>query len=81
MEGKTPMFSGDPSDYLSYRKETLLFAEYVGFGDLFTISKKVPVGDTSLTVPLYGLNSKPRLPPGQGGPKPRGEVRARIHEG
>ena len=42
------MFSRDPSDYLSF-KEALQFAEYVGFGDVFTILKKVPVGDTSLT--------------------------------
>ena len=45
----SPGFSGDSSDYLSFMKEALLFAEYIGFGDVFTILKKVPVGDTSLT--------------------------------
>ena len=48
-EENPPVFSGDSSDYLSFRKEAILFAEYVGFGDVFTILKKVPVGDTSLT--------------------------------
>ena len=42
------MFGGDPSDYLSFKKEALLFAGYVGFGDVFTMLEKVPVGDTSL---------------------------------
>ena len=43
------MFSGDPFDYLSFGKEALLLAEYVGFNDVFAILKKVLVEDTSLT--------------------------------
>lgn len=49
MESNSPVFRGDSSDYLSIRKEALLFAEYVGFGEVFTCLRKVPVGDTSLT--------------------------------
>ena len=44
-----PVFSGDSSDYLFFRKEALPFAEYVGFRDVFTILKTVPFGDTSRT--------------------------------
>lgn len=44
-----PVFSGDSSDYLPFRMGTLLFAECVGFGEGFTLLRKVPVGDTSLT--------------------------------
>ena len=44
-----PVFSGDSSDYLSFRKEALIFAEYVGFGEVFTLLKEVPVADSSFS--------------------------------
>ena len=44
-----PVLSGDSPDYLSFRKEALVFAEYVGFGDVFTCLRDVPVADPSIS--------------------------------
>ena len=43
------VFSGNSSDYLSFRKEAPIFAEYVGFGDVFTCLRDVPVVDPSIS--------------------------------
>ena len=45
-----PVFSGDSSDYASYRKKALVFAEYVGFGDVFICLGDVPVAEPSISV-------------------------------
>ena len=45
-----PVVSGDSSDYASYRKEALVFAEYVGFGDIFICLGDVPVAEPSISV-------------------------------
>ena len=44
-----PVFSGDSSDYLSFRKEALVFAEYVGFGYVFIRLRGVPVAAPSIS--------------------------------
>ena len=44
-----PVFSGDSSDYLSFRKEALVFAEYAGFGDVFIRQRDVQMVDPSIS--------------------------------
>ena len=38
-----------PEEYISFRKEALMFAEYVGFGDVFTRLRDAPVADPSIS--------------------------------
>lgn len=40
MEGVLPVFCSGSAELLSFRKEALLFAEYVGFGEVFTLYEK-----------------------------------------
>ena len=44
------VFSGDSSDYLYFRKEAIVFSEYVGSGDVFTCLREVPVADPLISV-------------------------------
>ena len=39
-----PVFSFDSSDYISFRMEVLLFAEYFRFGNVFIIFKRFQSG-------------------------------------
>ena len=42
-----PVFSCEFSDFLSFRKQALVFAEYVGVGDGFTRLRQIPAADLS----------------------------------
>ena len=45
-----PIFSGGSSYYVYLRKKGLVFAEYVGFGDVFTRMRDIPLADPSISV-------------------------------
>ena len=45
-----PVFSGDFSDYLFFRKEVLTFAEYFDFDDVFICFRDVSISDPSISI-------------------------------
>ena len=40
-----PVFSSDSVHFGSSKKETIIFAEYVGFGPVFKDTREIPVAD------------------------------------
>ena len=44
-----PVFSGDFVHFRSFEKETIIFAEYVGFGHVLKDIRKIPVADPSIS--------------------------------
>ena len=46
-----PVFGGDAVHFPSFEKETIVFAEYVRFGDVFKGTREIPVANPS--IPYY----------------------------
>ena len=44
-----PVFSGDSVHFRSFEKETIIFAEKVGFGHVLKDTRKIPVADPSIS--------------------------------
>ena len=44
-----PVFSGDSVNFRSFKKEDIIFAEYVGFGHILKDTREIPVANPSIS--------------------------------
>ena len=57
MEAEPTGFSGDSVHFRSFKKEAIVFAEYVGFGHVLKDTREIPIADSSISyAELWSLN-------------------------